>query len=103
MYPTGAMELMGLSSTTPFYTETMKEIGVKPEIIRHGKFKSAIEPFTLDKMSPENKEQMTALLNSFADNIMDSIACQRGLTLHKIQKHANNLSLENAKKCLELK
>ena len=43
MYPTGALELSGLSSTIPFFTETMQEIGVKPEIIRHGKFKAAIE------------------------------------------------------------
>jgi protease-4 len=53
-------------------------------------------------MSDANREQMQLLLNSFADNIMDSIANQRGLTLAKVQQHANNLSLENAKKCLEL-
>jgi protease-4 len=54
-------------------------------------------------MSPANREQMQLLLSSFADNIMDSIASQRGYTLSEIQKHANNLSLENAKSCLELK
>jgi protease-4 len=54
----------------------------------------------LDKMSPANREQMQLLLNSFADNIMDSIASQRGLTLSEVQNHANNLSLENAKSCL---
>jgi protease-4 len=45
---------------------------------------------------------MVFFLSSIADNIMDSIASQRGLTLSEIQRHANNLSLENAKNCLDL-
>jgi protease-4 len=53
-------------------------------------------------MSAANREQMQLLLNSFADNIMDSIANQRGLTLAHVESHINNLSLEDAKKCLEL-
>jgi protease-4 len=85
-----------------FYKGLLEKLDIEVQIIRHGKFKSAVEPFVLDKMSDANREQMQLLLNSFADNIMDSIANQRGLTLAKVQQHANNLSLENAKKCLEL-
>ena len=80
----------------------LEKLDIDIQIIRHGKFKSAIEPFTLDKMSPENKEQMTALLNSFADNIMDSIANQRNINLSEVQKDADNLNLEDAKTCVEL-
>jgi protease-4 len=46
---------------------------------------------------------MQLLLNSFADNIMDSIANQRGLTLTEVQQHANTLILENAKSCVDYK
>ncbi|HIG32867.1 MAG TPA: signal peptide peptidase SppA [Flavobacteriales bacterium] len=100
--PEGIVELKGLSVGIMFYKGLLEKLDIEVQIIRHGKFKSAVEPFVLDKMSDANREQMQLLLNSFADNIMDSIANQRGLTLAKVQQHANNLSLENAKKCLEL-
>ena len=85
-----------------FFKGLLEKLDIDMQIIRHGKFKSAIEPFTLDKMSRANRKQMQLLLNSFADNIMDSIANQRGLSLSKIQEHANNLSLEDARSCLKL-
>ncbi|MEC9209398.1 MAG: signal peptide peptidase SppA [Bacteroidota bacterium] len=100
--PEGIIELKGLSISQLFFKGLLEKLDVDMQIIRHGKFKSAVEPFTLEKMSPSNREQMTLFLNSIADNIMDSISSQRGFTLSKIQKHANNLSLENAKSCLEL-
>ena len=100
--PEGIVELRGLSAGVMFYKGLLEKLDIDVQIIRHGKFKSAVEPFMLDKMSPANREQMQLLLNSFADNIMDSIASQRGLTLSEVQNHANNLSLENAKSCLNL-
>ena len=54
-------------------------------------------------MSVANREQMQLLLNSFADNIMDSIANQRGLTLYdKCKDMPTLLILENAKSCVDL-
>ncbi len=98
--PEGIVELKGLSAGIMFYKGLLEKLDIDVQIIRHGKFKSAVEPFISDKMSPANREQMQLLLNSFADNIMDSIASQRGLTLSEVQNHANNLSLENAESCL---
>ena len=86
-----------------FYKGLLEKLDVDMQIIRHGKFKSAIEPFTLDKMSTANREQMKRLLNSVSKNIFDSIANQRELTLSEVNKHANNLSLESAKSCVDLK
>ena len=100
--PEGIVELKGFSAGIMFYKEFLKKLDIDVQVIRHGKFKSAIEPYILDKMSAANREQMQLLLNSFADNIMDSIANQRGLTLAHVESHINNLSLEDAKKCLEL-
>jgi len=101
--PEGIVELKGLSAGIMFYKGLFEKLDIDVQIIRHGKFKSAIEPFILDKMSDANREQMELLLNSFADNIMDSIANQRGLTLQEVQQHANTLILENAKSCIEYK
>ena len=100
--PEGIVEIKGLSASIMFYKGLLDKLDIDVQIIRHGKFKGAVEPFILDKMSKENREQIQLLLNSVADNIMDSIANQRGLTLSEIQKHADNLSLENAKSCLNL-
>ena len=99
--PEGIVELKGLSAGIMFYKGLLKKLDIDVQVIRHGKFKSAIEPYVLDKMSDANREQIQLLLNSFADNIMDSIANQRGLTLAKVEHHANNLSLENAKSCID--
>ena len=100
--PEGVVELKGLSAGIMFYKGLLEKLDIEVQIIRHGKFKSAVEPFMLDKMSDANREQMQLLLNSFADNLFDSIASQRGMTLSDIHNHANNLSLENAKSCLDL-
>ena len=100
--PVGAVELKGLSISQMFFKGLLKKLDVDMQIIKHGKFKSAVEPFTLNKMSTDNRKQMTLFLNSIADNIMDSIASQRGLNLSSIKSHADNLSLENAKSCLNL-
>ena len=100
--PEGIVELKGLSASIMFYKGLLEKLDIDVQIIRHGKFKSAVEPFMLDKMSDANREQMQLLLNSFADNLFDSIASQRGMTLSDIHNHANNLNLENAKSCLDL-
>ena len=100
--PEGVIDLKGLSASPMFYKGLLEKLDIDMQIIRHGKFKSAVEPFTLTKMSAENREQMSLFLNSIADNLMDSIANQRGLTISEVQNHANQLSLENAKSCIEL-
>jgi len=99
--PRGVIEIKGLSASIMFYKGLLDKLDIDVQIIRHGKFKGAVEPFVLDRMSAANREQMQLLLNSFADNIMDSIANQRGLTLAKVQQHANTLSLENARSCID--
>ena len=101
--PEGIIEIKGLSASIMFYKGLLEKLDIDAQIIRHGKFKGAVEPFILDKMSVSNREQMQLLLNSFADNIMDSIANQRGLTLTEVQQHANTLILENAKSCVDYK
>ena len=100
--PQGIIELKGLSTSQLFFKGLLEKLDIDMQIIRHGKFKSAIEPFSLDKMSDSNRKQMKKLLNSIGSNIMDSIASQREISLSNIRKHANNLSLDDAKSCLDL-
>ena len=100
--PRGIIEIKGFSAEVMFYKGLLEKLDIEMQIIKHGKYKSAVEPFILEKMSLSNRKQMTLILNSIAENVLDSIASQRGLSLSEIQKHANNISLESAKSCLEL-
>ena len=99
--PEGMFELKGLSAQIMFYKGLLEKLDIQAQVIRHGKFKSAIEPFILDKMSEANREQVSLLLTTISDNILDSIASQRGLTLSKVEELADNLELNTAANCLE--
>jgi protease-4 len=99
--PEGVFELKGLSAQIIFFKGLLEKLDIEAQVIRHGKFKSAIEPFILDKMSKANREQISLLLTTISDNILDSIASQRGLTLSRVEKLADNLDLNTAANCLE--
>ena len=53
-----------------FYKKTLEKLDIEPEIIRHGKFKSAVEPFMYDKMSPENREQIRTYVGSIWNHMV---------------------------------
>ena len=91
LYPTGVMELSGLSTTIPFFTETMSEMGLKPEIIRHGKFKAAVEPFMLTEMSEENREQTIMLLDDIWMSMLKDISQSRDIRMDSLNILADNL------------
>ena len=101
MNPLGVIDHKGLSATVMFFKGLLKKLNIDLQIFRLGKFKSAIEPFTLDKMSNENREQLKSMLNSINDNIMDSISSQRQIPFEVVKKHANQLTLNSAEICLE--
>ena len=87
--PFGSIELRGLSSTSIFFKNTLDKIGVQMQIFRVGTFKSAIEPFTLEKMSEANREQTQTFLNSMWQTISEGIASSRKLSTTEINNIAN--------------
>ncbi len=100
--PEGIIELKGLSAEIMFYKGLMDKLGIEAQIIRHGKFKGAVEPFMYNQMSNENREQIEKLLNSISDYMIDGIATEReGVTSEEIHKMINNMYLSSARKCLE--
>jgi protease-4 len=101
MNPVGGIDHKGLSATVMFFKGLLEKLNIDLQIFRLGKFKSAIEPFTLDKMSNENREQLKIMLNSVNNNIMDSISSQRQIPFEMVKKHANQLTLNSAEICHE--
>ena len=77
--PVGGIELKGLSTEVIFLKEFAEKYGININVIRHGNFKAAVEPFLRNEMSPENKEQMTALLNDTWGEISSKIIQSRKL------------------------
>lgn len=99
--PTGTMLLDGFAYTSTYVKGMLDKIGVQAELIRHGKFKAAGEPFIADKMSDENRKQIESFMGGVYDNFITSIAASRKLTPEVFRNICNNLlvqSPEDAKK-----
>ena len=89
--PMGEVDFKGLSSEIIYMKDLQEKSGVKMEVIRHGKYKSAVEPFLAQEMSPENREQMTVLLNSVWNTIVADISKSRKLSIAQLNAIANTL------------
>ncbi|WP_091143319.1 signal peptide peptidase SppA [Flavobacterium caeni] len=89
--PVGEMDFKGLSSEIMFFKDLQEKSGVKVEVIRHGKYKSAVEPFLDNKMSDANREQISALLQSVWDATIVDIAKSRNVPEQRLNEIANGL------------
>ena len=77
--PVGALEFKGLASEVLYYKDFQDKYGFKMEVVRHGKYKSAVEPFLENEMSPENKFQIYTLLNDIWSTLREEISISRDL------------------------
>ncbi len=102
LYPEGDVDFRGLHADLMFFKGTLEKLEIQPEIIRHGKFKSAVEPFMYDKMSDENREQVSTFLNSIWNNILNGISASRNIPVEELQKIADNAEGRNAENALSL-
>lgn len=89
--PVGELDFKGLSSEILFFKDFEDKSGVKMEVIRHGKYKSAVEPFLENEMSPANREQMTVLLNSIWNSVVSDISKSRKISVDSLNSIANSL------------
>ncbi|MCU0390497.1 MAG: signal peptide peptidase SppA [Thermoflexibacter sp.] len=101
--PQGVMEFNGLYSERMFYTKMFEKVGVKPEIFRVGEFKSAVEPYILDKMSPASRLQTESYLNSIYNFYLKSISESRNISVEELKNIANKMSIRNAGEMLQAK
>lgn len=89
--PVGDLDFKGLSSEIMFYKDLQEKTGVKMEVLRHGKYKSAVEPFLENKMSDANREQTTALLQSIWNSVSTDISKSRNISVAKLNEIADGL------------
>ena len=86
-----------------FYKGALEKLEIEPQIIRHGKFKSAVEPYMLDKMSNANREQTHTFINSIWQQIISGIAKERKISTASIQEIADNMLVQSPEDALKYK
>ncbi len=84
--PGSMVDFKGLSSEVMFYKKALEKIGVEVQVTRHGKFKGAVEPFILDKLSDENKAQIKDYAGSLWNQIINDISESRNIPAEQLNK-----------------
>jgi len=103
MNPMGSIDFKGLASEVLYMKDLQEKTGIHMEVIRHGKYKSAVEPFLQQTMSDENREQLTVLLNSIWESYVGDISKNRKIPVATLNDIATNLDARNANLALQNK
>ncbi len=88
--PVSRLNLVGLKSELTFYTGTLEKLGVKADMMRIGKYKTAAEMFTEQNSTPENKEQINRILDNIYDQFITGIALAGGISLDSTKTIIDN-------------
>lgn len=99
--PEGDFGWTGLSAQISFYRDALDKLGLEPEIIRHGKYKSAVEPFILNRMSPENREQTLTYIGSIWNHWLQGVSESRHISVDELNRLADEMLIMDAKSSLE--
>lgn len=89
--PMGMVDLHGLSSNTMYLKKTLEKVGIEMTVVKHGKYKSAVEPFTANEMSEESREQTTQLVNVLWDIYRTEVGASRDLTPEMLDVYADKM------------
>lgn len=103
MNPMGSIDFKGLASEVLYMKDLQEKTGIHMEVIRHGKYKSAVEPFLQQHMSAENREQLTVLLNSMWEAFVGDVSKNRNMNVAVLNDIATNLNARNANLALQNK
>lgn len=103
MSSTGVISFKGMAMQVMFYKGLLDKLDVDMQVIRHGKFKSAVEPYLTDKMSEANREQMTLLANTLWNTMLEDISESRNIDKEQLNTLADGLFIGSAVKAVENK
>lgn len=100
--PQGELVLNGLETKLMFLKGTLEKLEIEPQIIRHGKYKSAIETFTREDMSPENRTQIAGFINPIWNHLVTEMATSRKIEATRMNTMADSLMAQDAEDALHL-
>ncbi|HLN56078.1 MAG TPA: signal peptide peptidase SppA [Bacteroidales bacterium] len=95
------LDFKGLSSEVMFFKDALEKLGIEVQVTRHGKFKGAVEPFILDKLSDENREQIMAYAGSIWNHVLNNISQARNIPVDQLNTIADNLDATISSRALE--
>ena len=98
----GEVGLKGLSFQLMFFKGLLDKLDIDMQIVRHGTYKSAVEPFMTDKMSEANREQMMLLVNNFWNVYLNDVSASRNISIDSLNLIATQLLGNEVKACVEL-
>ncbi|MDY0906547.1 signal peptide peptidase SppA [Pedobacter sp. CFBP9032] len=101
--PEGALEFKGFSSELTFFKGTLEKVGVEMQVIRVGNYKSAVEPFVLDKMSDYNRKQVTAYVGGLYNTFLSDIAKSRDIKKDTLYNIADQYRIRQPQDALNFK
>jgi protease-4 len=90
--PTAMLDFKGLAAEVTFYKNALEKLGVEVQVIRHGRFKGAVEPYMLDKLSDENRLQISAYMGSIWKHVVGVISEARGVPVERVMSLADSLA-----------
>ena len=94
--PAGEMTFKGLSAQVMFFKDMLGRLDIDMQVIRHGKFKSAIEPFIREDMSDANREQVSTLVNTLWNHMTNQISSARNISVEELNTIADELLIRSA-------
>jgi protease-4 len=94
--PAGGMTFKGLSAQLMFFKDALDRLDIDMQVIRHGKFKSAIEPFIRNDMSPENEAQLRKLIDGIWSSQLEAISSSRKIDRAELNRIADSLLIRTA-------
>lgn len=95
IHPEVSVDFRGLGGEMLFFRNALDKVGIEMQIVRHGKFKAAVEPFMLDKMSAENREQQLTYMNSLWNHMLKGISEKRNIPVEKLNLLADEVQTFN--------
>jgi protease-4 len=101
--PQGNLDWKGLSAQLMFFKGTLEKLDIGVQVFRHGKFKSAVESFDLDKMSSSNRLQTMTYINAIWDHLLEGISKSRKIPVEELDKLADKLSVREPADALKYK
>ena len=102
VHPMGGLDFKGLAAEVLYYKDFQEKYGFKMEVVRHGKYKSAVEPYLESEMSENNRTQISSLLESVWGQVSKDVQASRNLSEAALDAIANNLSASLPEKAKEV-
>jgi protease-4 len=99
--PEGMLEWNGLGVEMNFFKRTFEKLEIEPQIFRVGEYKSAVEPFMLEKMSDSNRRQVKSMINSIYESIVSEIAEDTGLTTERLLEMSNTMAIQSVQDAVD--